>query len=144
MGPMSDILLRELSDSDIDWSMSSGQHQHLAAADVSPCSGRLVDSLCLLLEGGLAVQLPDRAQASAQLLRGEIVGESWLFYIAKFSWVTVVTDALVLAIPRTVLFHGLQQNFEFAACFYRAIALPFSEQIRGLFEQADLIRHQSG
>lgn len=139
---MSDILLRELSDFDIDWLVLSGQQ--LAATDVLPRPGQLVDSLYLLLEGFLVVQLPGRDQGSAQLLRGEIVGEGWLFYIAKFSWVTVVTDALVLAIPRTVLFHGPQQNFEFVACFCQAIALPFSEQIRGLFEQADLIRHQSG
>ncbi|MEM9907996.1 MAG: cyclic nucleotide-binding domain-containing protein [Cyanobacteria bacterium P01_D01_bin.44] len=141
---MSDILLRELSNPDIDWLVTHGQRQQLTAADVLISPGQTLDALYLLLEGSLSVHAPGGDEEITRLSRGELLGEGWLFDAKPVVSVRAVDRALVLTIPKTELLNKLRQDVGFAAHFYRALALIMSERIRLLFEQSELLRYQSG
>lgn len=141
---MSDILLRELSNPDIDWLVTHGQRQQLSDSEALIEPGQLLDSLYLLLEGNLAVHSSDGDGEVARLSRGELIGEGWLFNTTPVVSVVTVEQALVLTIPKHELIGKLQQDVGFAAHFYRALALIMSERIRRLFEQSELLRYQSG
>ncbi|MEO1403069.1 MAG: cyclic nucleotide-binding domain-containing protein [Cyanobacteria bacterium J06635_1] len=141
---MSDILLRELSNPDIDWLVTHGQRQPLTAADVLIKPGQVLDALYLLLEGNLTVYAPGDGGEITQLSRGELIGEGWLFDARPVVSVKATNAALVLAVPKVDLSNKLRQDVGFAAHFYRALALIMSERIRLLFEQSELLRYRSG
>jgi CRP-like cAMP-binding protein len=146
---MSDVLLRELSNADIDWLATTGQRQTLCASDVLIYPERPLDALYLLLEGKLTVYLPDRTSLSAgkgtrnrqaklaQVSRGELLGESWLFNATPMALVSADEDAVVLSIPKAVLAQKLSTDIGFAAHFYRALALILSERLRHMFEKPE-------
>ncbi|NEP18806.1 MAG: cyclic nucleotide-binding domain-containing protein [Leptolyngbya sp. SIO4C1] len=141
---MSDILLKELSNADIDWLVTHGQRQPLAAADGLIQPGQPAAALYLLLEGCLAVRSAGDDQEIAQLFRGELVGEGWLFDLEPAVSIVSASDAtLVLAVSKSALVQKLQQDVSFAAHFYRALVLIMSERIRRLFEQTEPLRYQS-
>ncbi|EDX83802.1 cyclic nucleotide-binding domain protein [Synechococcus sp. PCC 7335] len=159
---MSDILLREMSNADIDWMVTTGQRQSLADGAVliapgvnfndgddsfdSSASNRL-DALYLVLEGKLAMSAPCSGEAFAELSRGDLIGASWLFDSSPVSVTSANGEALVLTIQGELLRQKLQTEVSFAAHFYRTIALITSERIRTQFEAAsnpDLLRYQSG
>lgn len=141
---MSDILLKELSNADIDWLVRASQRQPLAIADILINPGQTLDFLYLILEGHLSLCSASSGCEIAQRSRGELIGEDWLFNSKPVVSATATGDALVLAIPKTALTEKLQQDVSFAAHFYRALALMMSGQIRQLFEHSDLLRYQSG
>ena len=158
---MSDILLREMSNADIDWMVTTGQRQSLAdgAVLIAPEAGfedtfdqrssdhSRLEALYLVLEGKLAMSAPCSDEAFAELSRGELIGAGWLFDSPPVSVTSAQGEALVLTIPGEVLKQKLQTEVSFAAHFYRAIALITSERIRTQFEAAsspDLLRYQSG
>ena len=156
---MSDILLREMSNADIDWMITTGQRQSLSDGMVLIAPGFSFDdsfedsannslkALYLVLEGKLAMSTPCSGKVFAELSRGDLVGADWLFDCASVSVISTQGEALVLAIPGEVLRQKLQAEVSFAAHFYRAIALITSERIRTQFEAAsnpDLLRYQSG
>ncbi len=141
---MSDILLRELSNDDIDWLVRAGQRYQLAVADVLIRPGQTLDVLYLILEGNLAIHAPGSDREIAQRSRGELVGEGWLFNLQPVILATASSPVLVLTIPKAVLVNKLHQDVGFAAHFYRAIALMMSEQMRQLLAHSALLRYQSG
>jgi bacteriocin-type transport-associated protein len=138
----SDILLKELSNADIDWLVRASQQQPLAIADVLVSPGQTLDFLYLVLEGSL--RLCSGGREIARRSRGELIGEGALFNSKPVVSAIAASDALLLAIPQAALIEKLQQDISFAAHFYRALALMMSEQIRRLFKDADLLRYQSG
>jgi CRP-like cAMP-binding protein len=150
---MSDVLLRELSNADIDWLATTGQRQTLAATDILIYPEQPLDALYLLLEGHLTVCLPDRRSLQqgkptcdrnaklAQVSRGELLGESWLFNTTPTALVSADDAAVVLSIPKTSLAQKLQTDMGFAAHFYRALALILSERLRLMFEKPDQLRY---
>ena len=141
---MSDILLRELSNDDIDWLVRAGQRRHLAVTDVLISHGQTLDALYLMLEGSLAICAPGSDREIAQRSRGELIGESWLFNLQPVISATATSPVLVLAVPKAVLVNKLHQDVGFAAHFYRAIALMMSEQMRQLLAHSALLRYRSG
>lgn len=152
---MSDVLLKELTNADIDWLVTNGERRSLIAAEVLIRAAQPLEAFYLLLEGNLTVRADSMADSLAdsiadsptaidQLFRGDVIGEGGLFDIDSAFLVAATDKAMVLAIPKALLLQKLQQDISFAAHFYRAIALILSEQIRGLFEHSDLMRYQSG
>lgn len=139
---MSDILLRELDNAELDWLVTTGQRQSLQVGDALVQPGQSLDALYLLLEGELMMRSP--STEASQLTRGEIIGESWLFKSPCVVSVTATAPAVVLAVPKAALTAKLQQDVGFCAHFYRALALILSERIRGLFEKSELLRYRSG
>ena len=149
---MSDMLLRELSNADIDWFVTTGTRQQLADAAVLIQPNQALDEMYLLLEGTLAVRLPNKSATGlgsptkptnmiAQMTRGELLGESWLFNARPVVQVAAAPEATVLSISRSALEGKLRTDIEFAAHFYRALALIMSERIRRIFENPDQVRY---
>jgi len=145
---MSDILLRELSNADIDWLVTKGDRTPITRGQDFIQPGQQLDFLYLLLEGNLALKEPISSSEVVSLSRGDLFGESWLFDTSPVASVAVSesTDknAVVLAVPKADIAQKLQQDISFAAHFYRALALMLSEHIRHLFERSELLRYQSG
>ena len=143
---MSDILLRELSNADIDWMVTTGARLAMAPDDILIRPGETPEQLFVLLEGTLSVRLPKMSSAVdsqssvvdsqeiANISRGELFGESWLFKSKSVVWVTAAEDTKVLTIPKAALLDKLHQDVGFAAHFYRVLALNMTERIRKILE----------
>ena len=141
---MSDMLLRELSNADIDWFVTTGTRQRLTDAAVLIQPNQSLEAMYLLLEGTLAVRLPAQAASNdvvAQMTRGELLGESWLFNTRPVVQVAAAPEATVLSVARSTLEAKLGSDVEFAAHFYRALALIMSERIRRIFEHPERVRY---
>jgi CRP-like cAMP-binding protein len=115
---MTEVLLKELSNSDIDWMIATGLRQEIAAGTVLVQEGKAADSLHILLDGILTVTVsqPDdnplaRAFAAieggetsgreiARLASGEVVGEIPFVSVRPIATtVKAVEKSLVLSIP---------------------------------------------
>lgn len=145
---MSDILLRELSNADIDWLVTTGDRTPVSRSQDFIQPGQQLDSLYLLLEGNLTLKDPSTQSEIVTLSRGDLFGEGWLFDISPVAPICVPESAdkevLVLAVPKADIQQKLKEDTSFAAHFYRALALILSEHIRHLFERSELLRYQSG
>jgi bacteriocin-type transport-associated protein len=151
---MTEVLLRELNNSDIDWMLATGSKEELAPGTVLIRPNKTVDSLYILLDGALTVSIsqPDnnplgRAFAAleggemsgreiARLSSGEIVGEI-PFVEAYVPYVTVkaLQKSQVLSIPRKELATKMQQDISFAAHLYRASAILLADRLDKIIKQ---------
>lgn len=142
---MAEVLLRELSNADIDWMVTTGQRETIAAGTVlvKPCQDP--SSLYVLLDGTLSVGMAPSGAGPAgatgrdgqadhpivQLARGEIVGETALFRLCSMpAAIKAVDNSLVLSIPLQKLMAKLEQDIPFSAHFYRALALILAERLQ--------------
>jgi CRP-like cAMP-binding protein len=156
---MAEVLLRELSNADIDWMINTGQREEVAADHVLVQHCKKPDVIYLLLEGVLAMVTPSSktdldtnkfpvSQASdrrdREIMRfanGEIVGEFALFDLCFMpARIKTVTKSLVLTIDRLKLVQKLEQDVSFSSHFYRAIALMLANRFRHLLEMPDQIQ----
>ena len=55
---MTEVLLKELTNSDIDWLISTGRRREIASGTVLIQEGQTTDSLHILLDGILTVTVP--------------------------------------------------------------------------------------
>jgi bacteriocin-type transport-associated protein len=151
--PIKDVLfvLGELNDSDIDWMMTTGTPQKIAANTVIIDEGGPVDALYILLSGTMSVSVTENAynplvrafaaiegneapaREIARLSKGEIIGET-PFIDARLPAATVKTleDSLVLAIGRSHLAAKLQQDVGFACRFYKFVAALLCDRLSGM------------
>jgi bacteriocin-type transport-associated protein len=126
------FILGQLSDDDVDWLAVAGHTEHAPAGVVLVQQGKHFDSLYFVLEGLLAVtrHTGQDGQELAQLGAGEIIGEmSFITAGSAAATVTTLEDSVVLAIPKVQLSAKLEQDTEFAAHFYRAIAGFLSDRL---------------
>ncbi|WP_392482295.1 cyclic nucleotide-binding domain-containing protein [Nostoc sp. C110] len=161
---MTEVLLKELTNSDIDWILATGQREEITAGTTLIRQGTPVDALYILLDGALSVSVAQaddnpigRAFAAleggelsgrevALLANGEVVGE--MPFLASYQSSTTVKAArksLVLMIPQQQLIQKLQEDVTFAAHFYRAIAVLLShrlEQMMGQIGQSTVVLFQ--
>lgn len=131
----------ELHDSDIDWMMTTGKVESIAANKVVLNMGRPVDALYTVLEGQLAIattntpydpfsgcskRLEQQAQNFTPLAfisRGGLPGIiSFLDFKPLPVRIHAIKGSRVLAIPRRDVVIKLQEDLSFAARFYRVIA----------------------
>jgi bacteriocin-type transport-associated protein len=151
---MTEVLLKELSNSDIDWMIATGCRREIAAGTVLVQEGKAADSLHILLDGILTVTVSQpennpltRAFAAieggetsgreiARLSSGEVVGE-FVFVGTRPTATTVkaVEKSLVMSIPQQQLAAKLQQDVGFASRFYRAIAIMLSDRLQSLINR---------
>jgi CRP-like cAMP-binding protein len=153
---MAEVLLRELSNADINWMIATGRQEQVAAGTVLVQLCRDPEVIYLLLDGALSIVIP-KAESSAtssalaigdckdqevtHLSRGEIVGETSLFDLCFMPAVVKANEnSLVLAIPRPQLVEKLEQDIYFGTHFYRAIALMLSERLRKILEMPGQIQ----
>ncbi|MBD2181935.1 cyclic nucleotide-binding domain-containing protein [Aerosakkonema funiforme] len=132
-----------LDDSDIDWMIESGMQVNASAGKILIQQGEPVEAVYILIDGTLAVSVTLGEGNSRvtkdinQLSSGEIVGEMSFVETGKASaTVASFEESLLLAIPQQQLAAKLKQDMQFAARFYRAIAVVLADRLRG-----GLIRH---
>jgi CRP-like cAMP-binding protein len=133
---MTEILLRELSSSDIDWMTSVGHKQIVAMGDRFLGANETSDALHLILEGELALvsaALPAQKPQTqpppiATYSSGDVLG---IFLLptdhALPIEVKALEKSLILSIDRQALAEKLQEA-SFSARFYRAIAMLLSRK----------------
>ena len=128
---MTEIVLRELAPSDIDWMATAGQRRRLVAGETLLEQGTTDYDMHLILEGSLALLLPsqDGVQEMSVLSSGDIMGSFFLFNSYSLP-VTVQAKepTLLLAIPQTVMRDKLQRDEAFSARFFRAMALLLAQR----------------
>ncbi len=146
---MTEVLLKELSNSDIDWMTATGRQEEITAGAVLIQPGKPVDALYIVLDGTLTVTVSHSEsdplalafsalegretleREIAKLPRGEMVGEvCFLDSRSPSTTVKALEKTLVLSIPRQQLATKLQQDMSFAAHFYRASAILLSSRLR--------------
>lgn len=150
---MTEVLLKELSSSDIDWMATTGRQTEIAAGTVLIQAGKAVDALHILLDGALTVSISqagsdplaraftaiegnDLSRELARLSSGEVVGEIPLVSIhPATTTVKALEKSLVLSIPQRQLAAKLQEDVGFAARFYRAISILLSDKLQRIVRQ---------
>ena len=149
---MTQVLLKELSNQDIDWMLAVG-HQVEIEPGILIQQGQPLDALYILLDGALTVTLTQsnanplgRAFAAleggalpgreiARLSNGEMVGEIPFIDYLPSTTVCATTKSLILRIDRSHLLQKLQQDLNFAAHLYRASAVMLANQLEMLMNQ---------
>jgi bacteriocin-type transport-associated protein len=162
---MTEVLLQELSNSDIDWMIATGRRREIAPGTVLVHPGKAADSLHILLDGNLTVTVSGtdnnplaRAFAAieggetsgreiARLSSGEVVGEIPFVGVRPSATTVRATEkSLVMSIPQQHLAAKLQQDVGFASRFYRAIAILFSDRLQSIinrFGRSNIAQGQS-
>lgn len=145
---MTEILLKELNNSDINWLLATGRRQTLAAGTQLVEGGKPLDYLHIVIDGSLVstvsqidnsplarafAALDDNQSAGieiAYLSSGEIIGEFSLICLRPPATnVTAVAKSKILSIPLLELETKLEKEVDFAARFYRAIAILLSDRL---------------
>jgi bacteriocin-type transport-associated protein len=146
---MRDILIKELSNSDIEWMRAASHQQEIPTGTILVEEGKMTDSFHLILDGTLIVSIPqnkdrplNRAFAAiegsqktgleiARLSSGEVVGEHFLIDTYPMTTrIAALENSLVMSIPLLQLKAKLKQDAGFAARFYRALAILFSYRLQ--------------
>ena len=126
---MTDILLRELTNSDLDWLITYSEKRSLRAAEILLHPYQVTEHLFILISGQLTLRSQHSTNVLTTITRGEMVGENPLFQIQSDTQIQAVTDAVVLAISYTELMRKMQHEPCFASHLYRAIAIVLSERL---------------
>ena len=109
-----------------------GERRSVPAGGVIIHQGQPVEELYLILDGMFSVT--DELGGGHELARlgsGEIVGEmSFVDANPPSATVTAVESSYVLAVPRHLLQQRLDRDANFAARFYRALAVFLSDRLR--------------
>jgi CRP-like cAMP-binding protein len=139
---MAEVLLEELTDRDIEWLVSAGHQKELTPNTVLIQQNTPVDAFYIIFNGNLTVAVADDKESALgrafsaisgdsnleqELLSlgdGDIVGElAVLRNTDSPLTVRVTTASTVLLVPRERLQVHLKEDSDFAARFYRAIAI---------------------
>lgn len=151
---MTEILLKELSTSDIDWIKSAGKQRRVGAGEILIHKEQTVNSLYILINGTLAVTvsttennslhsafklLENNESLDKEIMRvssGEIVGEIPLLNVwRQNNAVKAIEHSVVLSISGQTLQAKLEQDINFAARFYRAIAILYADKIQSTIDR---------
>jgi bacteriocin-type transport-associated protein len=125
-------LLGQLSDADVEWMIAEGAKERVPAGKVLIREGEPVNAVYILLDGLLEVTGSGLSGGPPiRLGCGEVVGEmSFIDARPPSATVTAAMDSVVLAIPRPALAGKLERHPEFAARFYRSLAVLLSHRLR--------------
>lgn len=145
---MADTLLRELSNTDLDWMITRGQRSRLPAGQHLFSAQSVSNLLYVLIEGKLG-SCPIAASSASPMMdglvdelgQGEIVGIGALFDRPEMNAVSTLSPSMVMALPVSLLQEKLAADVAFAAHFYRAIAIMLSSRLRRIFEHPDRIQY---
>lgn len=125
-------LLKELTDTDIQWMLGTGQERPVAAGTVVIREGTRSEALFILLHGLVQVTVASGGDTPlATLGPGELMGEiSFLEDRAATATITAVEPSLFLAVPFDRLAARLDEDPPFAARWYKAFALISAQRLR--------------
>lgn len=139
---MTQVLLQQLNNSDINWMITNGRKQQVAPGTVLIQQQSNLNYLYIVLEGTLSASIKrnqesalasvfaaleddsDLEQEISRYSSGEVLGEiSFLNFSPSATTVKAVENSVVLALPCQTLLAKLQQDLAFASRFYRMLAI---------------------
>lgn len=151
---MTEVLLKELSNQDIDWMLTTGIRTEIEPGTVLIQQGQPLEALHILLDGALSVSLTQpnanplgRAFAAleggtlpgreiARLSSGEMVGEiPFVEAYLPSTTVCATSKSLILTISLEHLIQKLEQDLSFAAHLYRASAVLLANRLEQTIAQ---------
>ena len=152
------LIFGELSDSDIDWMVQTGNVERISTGTVLVQTGRRIESLYILLEGNISLYVSEQKsrlvnifaslekdeetddetprRKISQISRGETIGEIALLD-SKLSKSTYIAaqDSLLLALPLQQVLMRLERDPGAAARFYRVLTILISGRIESLINR---------
>jgi CRP-like cAMP-binding protein len=120
-----------LTDADVEWMARTGARRWCEPGTVLIHEGKAVDSMILVLEGELAVQVQGVGEV-ARLGAGEVVGEmSYVDPAPPSATVLAKVRTLALFIDKQALTRKLESDVAFGFRFYKALAVFLADRLRG-------------
>ena len=126
------FLFSQLNDQDIEWMSMVGRSRRFQPHEIVIEKGVHLRSIFIVLEGRLSIWVGQRKPIEiAQLGCGEVLGEmSFLEARPPSATVQAIEHSLMFEISKQELQHRLEQDFAFAARFYRALSLFLASRLR--------------
>lgn len=125
-------ILNELDALDVDWILTEGEERQVGSNTVLIEEGTRPDSIYIVLQGLLGVRHSAVGKEKLALLgAGEVFGEvSFLDKRTASATVLALERSLLLILPHEALRRRLEKETDFAARFYRALALGNAARLR--------------
>lgn len=147
---MADVLLSELTNTDIDWLAEAGEKRSLPKGEAfSNVDGEDKNHFYIVLDGRLSIyplassSLDTTQSSNAELDSGELIGVAVLFDMPlPRLFFKAIDDTILLAVPINTLRTKLKSDLGFAANFYRAVDLILSHRVERFIEQPEKLRFQ--
>jgi CRP/FNR family transcriptional regulator, cyclic AMP receptor protein len=131
-------MLGQLSDENIEWLIASGQRVQIAPGQVLIQEGQASDAVYIVLDGTLGVYIKSGAQDAliAERGAGDILGEmSFIDDRPPTATIKGFTEAVMFAIKKATLAAHLETDRDFAARFYKGIAVSLSYRLLEAMQQ---------
>lgn len=157
---MTEVLIQQLNNSDINWMIANGSRQQLASNTILFRQQNSVNSLYIVLDGSLSATVKsnsesvlalsfsaleddsDLEQEIGRFSSGDVLGETSVLNLSPAATAVKATEkSTVLVLPRQKLLGKLRQDADFACRFYRAIAILQQNRFDQLIQQ--FIRRQN-
>ncbi len=148
---MTDVLLEELSNGDIEWLKKNGQTQTVPINTTLIEQKQTVKFIYIIIQGEFIATLTrheggrlgrvfaalegeqNLEQEIGIFSEGEILGEMTFLEVSPaINSIKASKDSVVLAIPSEMLIEKLQEDFGFASRFYRGITILLLERFQHL------------
>jgi CRP/FNR family transcriptional regulator, cyclic AMP receptor protein len=124
------FVLGQLSDTDVDWLANNGTRERIAKGTMLIKSGTRIEDLYIVLDGNMAVLAPNGALLG-HVASGDILGEMSFIEAGKTSAsIRVEEDSRVLKLSGRAVTRKLTEDVQFAARFYRALAVFLADRMR--------------
>jgi len=122
----------QLDDADIEWMIDNGTKRKMNKGDFLVKQGEPIENIYLILSGKFRIYNEEKPEFDiAQISSGEIVGEmSFLDDQPPSVSAVAMEQASVHCISRIQMKRYMEENTNFAARFYYAIALFLSDRLR--------------
>lgn len=157
---MTEVLLQQLNNSDINWIIANGSRQQLASNTIVFRQHSSVNSLYIVLDGSLSATVKSNSESVSALSfsaleddtdseqeigcfsSGDVIGETSFLNLSSATTTVKATEkSTVLVLARQKLLGKLRQDADFACRFYRAIAILQQNRFDRLIQQ--FIRRQN-
>jgi CRP/FNR family cyclic AMP-dependent transcriptional regulator len=132
-------MLGQLSDENIEWMIAKGKRENIPAGTVLIEEGKPSDLVYIVLDGllGVFVKAGKSENLIAQRSTGEILGEmSFIDDRPPTATVKTLEKSFLFTLPKPTLAEKLEEDRDFAARFYRGIAVSLSYRLRESMERS--------
>ncbi|MBI5958200.1 MAG: cyclic nucleotide-binding domain-containing protein [Chloroflexi bacterium] len=139
-------VLGQLSDENIEWMIGKGKKKQAPAGTVLIEEGKASDLVYIVLDGllGVFIKSGGRDQQIASRGSGEILGEmSFIDDTLPTATVKTVEPSVLFTLRKSELAAQLEADRDFAARFYKGIAISLSYRLRESMEQGGSNKRQS-
>ncbi len=132
-------MLGQLSDENIEWMIAKGKKKRAPVGTVLIEEGKASDVVYIVLDGMLGVFVRSGGQDRQIATRGsgEILGEmSFVEDSLPTATVKTVEDSVLFVLAKSELANKLETDRDFAARFYKGIAISLSYRLRESMEKS--------